>query len=272
MTDYLSRLSEPEVAGFYRRLAASIQAKFGGDSLAAILLLHWLDGKGRTKVYPARYVKDLVEVRDHLQNVARPIFLSAKKTPSGIIGGIVPRIKAAAKSAQLNSRHKMHLEGNVETPLSIQAKAYVGMNVDPRELDALYALHGFTVISDVTVITVKSCGLSVFGKSRTTGPPGLLLSQCNGPEVYDVSFERWICKASDEYHWNPEKHINVPNPDFGSKDQGAIAPDESTITVYHSNAIRLEKAGLAKSFHDESEPWEENTDIKVCGKATVTVS
>lgn len=142
----------------------------------------------------------------------------------------------------------MHLDGNVETPLSVEAKAAAGLEVAPRELDALFGLHGFTMNSDVVVSVIKS--------SR--------------PRMYSVKFDRWICKASDEYHWNPSKHITVPNPDFGSKDKGAVSPTERTIKVFHSNAARIERAGLAKPFHDESEPWDE-TDLTVVGPEMVTV-
>jgi hypothetical protein len=59
MADYLANLSPPDVAAFYRRLAQSIDKRFGGDSLVAILLLHWLDGKGQVKVFPSRFVSGL---------------------------------------------------------------------------------------------------------------------------------------------------------------------------------------------------------------------
>jgi hypothetical protein len=143
----------------------------------------------------------------------------------------------------------MHLEGNVETPLSVQARAAVGMKVDARELDALYALHGFTLISDVVVSAVKA----------------------SNARLYNVRFERWTCKASDEYHWNPSKHITVPNPDYGSKDKMAVTPGDKEITVYHSNALRLEKVGLAKAFHNESEPWDEKADLTIIAPATVSI-
>ena len=143
----------------------------------------------------------------------------------------------------------MHLEGNVEAPVSVLAKAAMGMKVEPRELDALYALHGYSLISDVVVsATVTS-----------------------NPKTYAVKFDQWTCKTSDEYHWNPSKHIVVPNPDYGSKAPGAVAPSEKEITVYHSNAIRVEKAGLANSFFDESEPWEEKADLTVVGPGFVSV-
>ena len=249
MADYLAQLSERDVAAFYRRLALSIRAKFAGDSLAAILLLHWLDGGGRTKVYPAKYVRELAEVRSYLRDIARPIFLSRKATPTGSIGGIVPRVKGVIKCNPPGGPYPMHLEGNVETSLSIEAKAAFGMKVDPKELDALYALHGFTLISDVVVSASKSA------RAR----------------MYDVKFNRWRCKASDEYHWNPTKHITVPNPDYGSKEKGSVAPGDKEITVYHSNAIRVEKAGLAKPFHDESEPWDEKADLTIIGPAMINV-
>jgi hypothetical protein len=248
MADYLAKLPEREVAAFYRRLALSIRAQFRGDSLAATLLLHWLDGGGKTKIYSSKYVRDLAEVRSYLRT-ARLIFLSQRPTPTGSIGGVVPRLKGTIKCNPPSGPFSMHLEGNVETPLSIEAKAAVGIKVDPRELDALYALHGFTLISDVVA------SASSAANSRT----------------YSIKFDRWQCKASDEYHWNPDKHIIVPNPDYGSKDKGAVAPDDKDITIYHSNAIRVEAAGMAKPFHDESEPWDEKTDLTVVGPATVRI-
>jgi hypothetical protein len=248
MADYLAPLTPREVAAFYRRLALSIRAKFGGDSLAATLLLHWLDGGGKDKVFPSRHVSSLFEVTSYLRGTARPIFLSVRATPSGGIGGIVPRLKGTIKSTPPGGPYAMHLEGNVETPLSIELKAKMGVSVDPAELDALYALHGFTLISDVVVSAAKTAD----------------------PRRYAVTFDSWICKASDEYHWNPSKHIAVPNPDYGSRVSGAVAPADKEITIYHSNAIRVEKAGLAMPFHDESEPWTVK-DVGVTGPATVVV-
>jgi hypothetical protein len=35
-------------------------------------------------------------------------------------------------------------------------------------------------------------------------------------------------------------------------------------SIGHKNAIRVERAGLVHSFHNESEPWEE-TDLTVVG-------
>jgi hypothetical protein len=233
-TDLLASLDPPAVAGFYRRLAFGIKAKVGGDSLAAILLLHWLDGKGKDKVFPSSYVSDLDEVETYLRDTARPIFLSTKPTPKGAVGGVVPRIKGNIKCDPAGGPYSMHLEGNVETSLAVEARAAMGLTVEHKELDALFALHGFLLTSDVVV-----------SATRVSNSP-----------MYNVKFQRWTCKTSDEYHWNPDKHIKVPNPDFGSKEKGAVGPADKSITVYHRNAIRVEKAGLAMAFHDESESWD----------------
>lgn len=155
-SDYLKNLNERAVAAFYRRLAVSIEKKIGRESLAAMLLVHWLDGQGATKTYPAKYVRNLDEVRTYLRQTARPIFLSQRPTPSEIIGGIVPRVKGIIKSDPPGGPYRMSLEGNVETPLSVQAKAALGFKVDAGELDALYALHGFTLHSDVVVSATES--------------------------------------------------------------------------------------------------------------------
>jgi hypothetical protein len=248
-TDHLVNLPPPEVAAFYRRLAAFIQAKVGSDSLAATLLRHWLDGGGKDAKFSARYVRDLPEVRSYLRDTARPIFLSQRPTPSGTIGGVVPRIRGTIKVNPPGGPYPMHLEGGAEIPITVQGKAQLKMKVAPGELDAFYALHGFTMICDVVVSAAKLAG----------------------QRSYNVKFDRWICKVSDEYHWNPDKHIIVPNPDYGSKAAGAVAPQAESIMVYHSNAIRLEQAGLAKAFHDESEPWEEKSDLTVSGPAIVVV-
>jgi hypothetical protein len=56
-------------------------------------------------------------------------------------------IKGLIKSSPPVGRYPMHDEGNVETPLSIEAKAAIGIKVDPRELDELFALHGFTLFA-----------------------------------------------------------------------------------------------------------------------------
>lgn len=249
--DYLKDLDPPAVAAFYRRLASFIQQMIGGDgqSLASMLLIHWLDGKGQRKIYPSKYVSNLRGVRIYLRETARPIFLSQRPPPKQQqIGGIVPRIKGTIPTNDPpGGPYKMRLEGGVETPVSIQARAAMGLDVDRNELDAFFALHNFGLNSDVVVSAANS-----------------------GRGYYNVKFDRWTCKAVDEYHWNKDKHIEVPNPDFGSTTPGSVAPTKKKITVYHSNAIRVEQANLAQSFNNESEPWDVY-DVAITGPATVNI-
>lgn len=55
--------------------------------------------------------------------------------------------------------------------------------------------------------------------------------------------------------FDANEHLTVPNPDYQSKENYAVAPKEREIRVYHSNAIRLEKAGLAQPFKVRGKPW-----------------
>ena len=248
MTDHLARLNEREVAAFYRRLGLDIRTKFGTDSLAATLLLHWLDGGGRTVAFPAQRVRNLIELRAYLRNTARAILLSTKPLPGGGVDGIVPRIRGTIKSNPPGGPYPIHLEGIVDTDLSARAKANQGVTVAEGELDTLYALDGWTVISDVVMSATPSATV----------------------QQYDVKFERWTCKATGAYLWKPDRHMSVPNPDHGLSSSTALAPGEKEITIYHKHASRVENAGMANPFVYESDPWDE-TDIAVVGPATVRV-
>lgn len=63
MTDHLEGRPPAEVAAFYRRLAHHVRTQLRGASVAAELLLHWLDGKGTKRVVAALYLKDVSFVK-----------------------------------------------------------------------------------------------------------------------------------------------------------------------------------------------------------------
>jgi hypothetical protein len=248
MTDHLARLHEREVAAFYRRLAQDMGARGGSDSLAATLLLHWLDGGGRTVVFPAQQVRNLSELRTYLRSTARAILLSTKPLPGGGVDGVVPRIRGTIKANPQSGPYAIRLEGVVDTDLSTRAKANQSVTVSEAELAALYALDGWLVVSDVVM-------------SATAGAT---------PQQYDVKFERWSCKASGGYVWRPDRDMTVPNPDFGLSGSNAVSPGEKEVTIYNTNAVRVENAGMANPFLFESDSWDE-TDVAVVGPATVRV-
>src|SRR2546429_5637281 len=109
----------------------------------------------------------------------------------------------------------------VEVPLSVQIRAAMGAG-NPREVDLLYALHKFCLVTNVLAIATPIAGSS----------------------KWNVRFSEWRSKVKDVYDWDPTKKITVPNPDHGSKDPKAVKPKEEKVTVYHLNAKRVERAGL----------------------------
>lgn len=148
----------------------------------------------------------------------------------------------------------MHYEGpTVQLPLSLHAAAlaaifsnnYSGSNSD--KLDLFFSLHDFGLKTDVVVEPTLKSGT-----------------------IYEIKFTSWKTKAFDRYDWDPAKSLTVPNPDylnpFGVTNP--VTPSDKTVKVYHSNAARIEKAGLAKPFDVESTEWNV-IDPSIVGPADV---
>lgn len=256
--DILQQLPPSKVAGFYRRLALYIQSKYP-PALSALLLLHWLDGKGLKKTVSSSYVKDLPYVNDYLISEVRPVFLTqrqAKIKPTPIWGGIKPRIQTNQpyKPNEIKCYQILYEGPAVEVPLGVQARAAKDMlwgtvTID-KDLDILYALHKFGLSTTVVV--------------RTELAP-------DSNSKYTVAFISWNTYMKDRYDWDPKKHITVPNPDYGSAVPDAISPDKKSVDVYHSNAKRVEAAGLAQPFDVVSDPWPV-TDPAISGPAEISLS
>jgi hypothetical protein len=250
--DALVRLSDADVAAFYRRLANTIKAKHA-DSLAAAMLLHWLDGKGITFRFDARYVKDLDYVVEYLRDEVRPVFLTEKEaTLKGgkKWGGVLPRIKGVPPHPMWDGRSNftMLYEGpSVSIPMAVQAKAAAGL-ADPAELDLFMSLHTFGLHTDVVAAA----------------------SAIPGATTYRITFEKWETRAFDRYDWDPKKYLTVPNPDFRNPFKVAIPvlPTSEKVKLYHSNAKRIEAAGLAAAYDAESTTWTV-TDTKTVEPATI---
>jgi hypothetical protein len=83
---------------------------------------------------------------------------------------------------------------------------------------------------------------------------------------YNVTFTSWVTHAFDRYHFDPDKWLIVPNPDFGNSN--GVAPDKKSIRVYHKNAMKVEAAGLATQFNDQSTDWSPS-DPDIVGPAEV---
>lgn len=243
--DVLAGLPETEVAKFYERLAAIVEQNKGAvkSSLAALLMREWLKNRNKT-------AQLALEMPDHLKThilvnevikYHRQVYLTEKRTKAGGWGGIVPRWKDGRWTGV--GELPMQYESLVEFPLRYQL---TGSDADR---DLLYSLHGFQLRTNVSVVLVSSAG------SKKT-----------------ISFSQFECRVVDRYDWDYTEHLTVPNPDFLSKDTNAVAPAEKTVVVYHKNAERLEKAGLAAPYDIVSNPWSMKADINISGPGIVDVS
>ena len=65
--------------------------------------------------------------------------------------------------------------------------------------------------------------------------------------------------------------LTVPNPDYKSKEAYALEPDEKLVTVWHSNAKRLEEARLAAPYDLTLRSWEV-TDPMLIGDSSVDIA
>lgn len=72
----------------------------------------------------------------------------------------------------------------------------------------------------------------------------------------DIRFALWKCDILDRYDWKYDEYLTVFNPDFGSRSRDAVRPMDDRLTVYHSNAKRLEDAHLAAPYDVRSIPWD----------------
>lgn len=93
MTDHLAKLSEPEVAAWYGRLAKawSKEQVNGEPALAPILLQHWLDNRDASSTFrfsAPSHLQDSPYVTDVLRE-HRDIFLSQRPVRSGVIAGAI---------------------------------------------------------------------------------------------------------------------------------------------------------------------------------------
>lgn len=238
MTDVLSTLKPPELAAFYRRVADAVDSNRGKleISLAALFMRHWLENRDPAATFQ-------FDAPEHLRTCApvqevlafhRRVFLTQEKArfTGGVTkwAGIVPRLigKSPFPKWDTNRPLSMDYESLVEVPLRYQITGTDG------DRDILYSLRGFQLRSSVIIAAV---------------------AQPQGGKV-KVKFQSYRAEARDRYDWDYSEHLTVPNPDFGSKRPGAVAAESKTVVVYHSNAKRLEDAGLAAPYDLHSNSWQ----------------
>ena len=257
MADYLEGLTVQQVAGWYRRLANLIGAKKVKDvdgtdrvPLSALLLGHYLDNRDPKSTFsfdPPLYLRQMSQVQAVLA-YHRSVFLSEKKTPSGGIGGIAPRLRGDApyKKWQPPEPLFLYLESLVQTASGIMDIVRIEATGSAQERDIFTSLDGFQLRSEVW--------------AAGAGYPD--------PHHLNVTFSGWYAMCRDRYDWDFSKHLTLPNPDYQSKAADAVRTTDQTLTVYHKNAQRLEVAKLAAPFDVASNKWSV-TDKSVTGPASV---
>jgi hypothetical protein len=243
-SDVLAPLSVAEVAAFYRRLANFTDSRRGSlpTSLAATLMRQWLDNRDPTAVL-ALAMPDHLKTHSRVieaQSYHRRVFLTEERTRAGSWGGIIPRWQDGRW--QGTGPLTMQYESLVEFPLRYQ------LTGNDADKDLLYALHGFQLRSNVSVALVSSNG-----------------------SMKRVNFTQFDARVVDRYDWDYSEHLTVPNPDYGSTARNAVTPRADRVVVYHINAQRIERAGLAAPYSIVSRPWA-ITDVNIAGLGTVNIA
>jgi hypothetical protein len=242
VTDYLAPLPETRVAAWYRRLAQRIGREqiAGQEPLAAQFLRHWLDNRDSTSTLqfqPPRYLRTSSYVTTGLE-YHRAVFLTERRARVAggreIWAGVVPRIQGLSGFTRWDTSRPldMHYESLVEVGSNPIDIARIQLRGTPEDRDLLAALRGFQLRSRVTV---------------TAGQParGRIM----------IQFSPWRAQVADRYDWDYTEHFTVPNPDYQSTRPDAIRPNDQTLTVYHRNAQRLERANLAAPYNITSNEW-----------------
>jgi hypothetical protein len=259
MADYLASLPVDRVAAWYRRLAnATGQRRVEGqEPYSAMLLRHWLDNRDPKSTFrlPARrYLQTNDKVREALR-YHRAVFLTEQEARVGKgslfgsntrRGGVVPRIQGAPGFQRWDLTGKLQLD--YQSLVEIGSGPLDILRIQSRgsqeEQDLFTSLRGFQLHSRA-----------------------LVSGQRQGSQVA-IRFESWLCEAKDRYDWNYSEYLTVPNPDYGSKAQDAVRPTDMKLTVYHSNAKRLEDAKLAAPYDIRTQAWRVS-DPTIVGPATV---
>jgi hypothetical protein len=231
-TDPLAKLTAPQIAAWYGRLAdycSKLKVGNNEEVLSAKLMRQYLKnrkreakysfGEGPQHLHNNRYV--VAELIRH-----RRIYLTQEDLEGKWVG-IVPRIqgKGYPKWDGHSTINDMELSTLVEVPVEVQKSN------DAVAIDLLYAFHGFQLYSKVKV----------------------KLFQVGQTSAYRVFFQEFKAGVNDYYHFNVLRGVDCPNPDYNSKDPNAVSPKYEFIHVEHHNVTTMEGANLAAPFYENFE-------------------
>lgn len=252
MADYLKDLPIQQVADWYRRLAKSISThKVGGNEpLASKFLLQYLDNRDRNATFKftaPKYLQDNTKVLKVLR-FHRDVFLTKRKARIGRSekwAGVQPRIHGCGRSVWDASKPTIiKYHSLVEIGSGIMDIIRIQKSGSAEERDLFTSLRGFQLHSEVKV--------------KGTPKPGGMF----------IEFLSWESKVTDDYDFDFSEYLTLPNPDYKSTQKNAVRPKDAKLTVYHTNAQRLEKANLAAPYTVEFRKWKV-TDRTVKSSALV---
>lgn len=253
--DYLKGYSVDQVAAWYLRLADAWDKNMPDlqPALAGTFLRTWVNNRtpdAKIEFDAPAHLRSHSSVFD-VQAFHREVFLSNKKARfSGGTekwAGVLPRIQGAPGFTKWDMIGDLILEYEslCDVAPDIWAIAKIQRSGSNADRDIFGSLRGFQLKSKVTLGAAASSGAQL-----------------------KIAFKSWSCAGTDRYDWNHSEYLTVVNPDFGSKAPDAIRPGDRTLTVYHSNAKRLEDAGKAAPYQVILKPWTV-TDARLTAPAVV---
>jgi hypothetical protein len=265
--DVFANRTTKEVYDWYERLATKQlnAAKSAGVThpMAGPFLLHYL-GKGELNgkrlqlgapySFPAPPHLRISPSVTSVLAFHRRVFLTETKAnygeKKGFLGGknqswagLIPRLKDKRWDGVSPITIDYESLSDI-APTLLDINALQNRN-NPFELDIFHSLRGWQLKS------------VVFFRGGKTAE-GLI----------NVTFQSWGATGSDDYDFNGTEGLTLPNPDYGSKDKKAIAPDQPKILTLHRTIQRLEAANLAKPFKVQINRWEIN-DLRLRARAKI---
>jgi hypothetical protein len=190
----------------------------------------------------------------NVQRFHRDVFLTNKKARftggAEKWAGILPRVQGAPGTTKWDMKTPLALEYECLCDIApdIWAIAKIQRSGSAAERDIFGSLRGFQLRSKVTVAA------NLPANNRLP-----------------VRFTSWRASGTDRYDWNYSERLTVANPDYESKVPDAIRPQDKTLTVYHSNAKRLEDARLAAPYYVVLRTWSV-TDAGITAPAEIDLS
>lgn len=245
--DLLKDLNIQQLSDWFNRAAdlALTDRIEGQKPMSGIFLKTYLTNRNPNYVFtmeaPA-YLKNFPKVKTTIA-FHRKVFLTQEKARLGKgMGnttykwvGILPRYQKKPGFPAWNpgSELRMEYESLVEIGSGLPDIIRIQNFGSKVEKDIFASLRGFQIKSEV-----------------------LLTGRLNLNGKLNITFKSWYCNIIDEYNFNGQEYLTLPNPDFNKIFKGAVSPGKEYITVYHKHTNSLISAKLAAPFKVKTNKWQ----------------